>query len=408
MYFIGCTRFSLYMPGSNAWYISKVAEESYLSQLYSDERMTARFDIFFNKAAPLYEGMAKKFFYKHVVQYSSVMPEKWKDRLFEEASKYDFIILNEASTKNISITIKEILADQPSGSLAYFRVDDDDVLSSDYLSLLENYTNKNYEGMIVSFGCGLIATYVDGAFRDFRTCYRRFLALGLAFVGGYDADSGDYWLPRYDGHETVDRHSPTIVDSREPVFIWTHHEYQDTKVRSVGAAGAVSSRLKGYSRITSIKGYEQRFPTFKHEMEFLLENNEEILFLEKSRVVTDRVSFSTLKHKAADKFVLEYSILDESFVPGFEKGVVNNRYLIISFDFSDSHGNVEVIGLNKSSNASVGWYFYVSFVDGLANGKIEFSLSGKSELKSLRVIKWKAKNSVFKINSIRLATEGGD
>lgn len=406
MYFIGCTRFSLYMPGSNAWYISKVAEESYLAQLYSDARMTARFDIFFNKAVPLYEGMAKSFFYKHVVQYSSAMPEKWKKRLFEEASKYDFIVLSEASEENITTAVKRILAGQPSGSLAYFRVDDDDILSSNYLTLLEKYTNKNYEGMIVSFGCGLVATYVDGAFRDFRACYRRFLALGLAFIGGYDASSGEYWLPRYDGHETVDRHSPTIVDSREPVFIWTHHELQDTKIRSVGAIGVISSRLKGYSRITSIEDYENRFSTLKNEMEFLLENNEEILFLEKNRVSGDLVNFSTLKHKAADKFILDYSIVDESFVHGFEKGVVSNRDLIIGFDFSESNNDFDIVGLNKSTNQNVGWYFYVSFVDGQASGKVEFSLSQKSEIKSLRIIRWQAKKSAFKINSIRLVTEG--
>lgn len=406
MYFIGCTRFSLYIPGSNAWDISKVSEEDYLAQLYSDARMAARFDIFFNKAVPLYEEMAKGFFYKHVIQYSAVMPEKWKNKLFEEAGKYDFIVLSEASENSISTTIKEILVDQPSGTIAYFRVDDDDILSVDYLSELKNYVSKNYEGMIVSFGCGLVATYVDGVFRDFRQCYRRFLALGLAFIGGYDAGKKEYWLPRYNGHETVDRHSPAIVDSRNPVFIWTHHEFQDTKVRARG--GVVSSRLKGYGRITSIKDYEKRFPTLKSEMEFLLDNNEEILFLEKNRVSVDRVRFSTLNHKASNKYVLEYSIVDESFVHSVDKGVINNRYLIIGFDILDDQGALEVVGLNKSANPDIGWYFYVSFVDGVANGRVEFSLSFKANVDGLNFIKWKSKSPAFKINSMRLASDSGD
>lgn len=408
MYFIGCTRFSLYIPGSNAWDISKVSEDNYLSQLYSDARMAARFDIFFNKAVPLYEDMAKRFFYKHVIQYSAVMPEKWKNKLFEEAAKYDFIVLSEAGENPISSTIKEILADQPSGTIAYFRVDDDDILSVDYLSELKNYVNENYEGMIVSFGCGLVATYVDGVFRDFRQCYRRFLALGLAFIGGYNAEKKEYWLPRYNGHETVDRHSPAIVDSRTPAFIWTHHEFQDTKVRSGGVAGAVSSRLKGYSRITSIRDYEKKFPTLKNEMKFLLENNEEILFLEKSRVSVDRVKFPTLDHKVSSKYVLEYSIVDEAFLHGIDKGVVNNRYLIIGFDILDSQGELEVLGLNRSTDPDIGWYFYVSFVDGVANGRVEFSLSFKSNVCGLNFIKWKSKKPAFKINSMRLASESDD
>ncbi len=406
MYFIGCTRFSLYIPGSNAWDISKVAEDDYLMQLYSDDRMAARFDIFFNKACPVYEEMSKGYFYRHVIQYSSAMPKKWKDKLLNEASKYDFLVLSEASESPISDTINEVLEGMPSGTLAYFRVDDDDLLSTSYLNSLARYAKRDYEGMIVSFGCGLVATYVNGVFRDFRQCYRRFLALGLAFIGGYNSNKKNYWLPKYNGHETVDRFSPTVVDSREPMFVWTHHEFQDTKLRSASAVGGVSSRLKGYSRITSIKDYDSLFPTLKNEMEFLLENNEEVLFLEKNRVSLDRVLFSAVKHKEAQRFVLDYSMVDESFIPGINKGVVYDRHLVISIEFDGEQE--EVFGLTQSAKSNIGWYFYVSFVDGSANGQIKFSLNKKVMLKGVRIIKWKSKGAALKINSLRLASDSGD
>lgn len=403
MYFIGCTRFSLYIPGSNAWDISKVSEDDYLCRLYSDDRMKARFDIFFNKAVPLYKKMSQNYFYKHIVQYSAIMPQKWKDRLFEEVGKYDFLVLSEASENSISVPIKALLADKPSGTLAYFRVDDDDVLSIDYIDALANYAKSDYEGMIVSFGSGLVATYVNGAFSDFRQCYRRFLALGLAFIGRYDAENKNYWLPKYNGHETVDRFSPTVVDSRDPMFIWTHHEFQDTKIRSARTIDLISSKLRGYSRITSLQNYGVRFPTLQREMELLLENNEEVLFLEKIRLSSDRTKFPAVKHKTAKRFFLDYLIMDESFIQGENKGIIQDRHLVVSFEF-DKQQN-EVVGLTKSANSNIGWYAYVSFVDGEANGQIEFSLNENVLLRGVTLVKWKAKGVALRVNSLRLVSD---
>lgn len=201
MYFIGVTRFSLFNPGSSAWKISKMTQEEYLEKLYSDDRLKIRFDIFFNKALPIYKIMSKDYFYKHVIQYSSFMPTYWKNKLKEEASKYDFLILSESDANIKSVPVVDILKEQVSGTLAYFRVDDDDLLSKNYLKSLSYYSTDAYEGMIISFGKGSIALYDKDRYIDFRKCHRRFLALGMAFIGRYDSTSKSYWLPRAGSHE---------------------------------------------------------------------------------------------------------------------------------------------------------------------------------------------------------------
>ena len=88
MYFIGQTRFSLYIPNCVDWNISNFEKDRYVEHLFSDERMTLRAKIFSEISIPLMNKMKGDFEFYHIISYSSILPKKWKDLLFKLAEKY--------------------------------------------------------------------------------------------------------------------------------------------------------------------------------------------------------------------------------------------------------------------------------------------------------------------------------
>ncbi|MGP9737760.1 MULTISPECIES: glycosyltransferase [Halomonas] len=408
MYFVGVTRFSLFLPGSGAWLLSKTSEDDYVKSLFSDERLSTRFNIFFKKAVPIYQKMAEKYDYNHVIQYSSLMPEKWKVRLFEESRKYDFIILSESGKELQPIPILEILKDRPAGSLALFRVDDDDILPSSYLDNLSRYNNENFEGMIISFGRGLAASYYSGGFIDFRECHRRFLALGMAFVGRYS--EGSYWLPKIGNHELVDKHSPVVVDSRELMFVWTHHNGQDTKTKTFHAKNSVSykSFLNDYPPL-SAKPRESGFFTLDNEIiEDVKSANAPI---DMSDEVFSRDSssfFSSQPSSRHIKYQVEYEIeeVEENglFITDSLDSEKRQRAFLLSFCFSDSQD--KIFGLTLSKNKDIGWYKYLNIERGVSRGEFSFALEVPSAVVKASLVRRFAKIGNFKIIKLKITSLG--
>lgn len=377
MYYIGCTRFSLFTPNSAAWHLAKLSKEDYLKRLYNENRMQERFDIFFKRAAPIYAEMANKHFYKHIIQYSSFMPEKWITKLKEETSKYDFFVLSE-SNENISpLPILEILKNQKSGPLAYFRVDDDDILSTDYLEHLEKYNNKSFNGMIVSFGLGLIAAYKDGKYTDFRECHRRFLALGMAFIGCYDSENKKYTLPRGGNHEKVDMASPCIIDSREIVYIWTHHKNQDTKSGEKTNPNAVNHQLSKYKKINSTDKYFSLFPTVFDEIKSFVNRKSLVTSQSDLKINKKDQAISLSSHDSSNIFNVNLKLkINEN-----HKTKDTDKAFILSFSFEENINRAEGIAL--SPNKKIGWYRYIHLKDGASDLSFRIELNIPTKINSL-------------------------
>lgn len=394
MYVIGCTRFSVFAPDSNAWHLSKLSREDYLSELYADERMNDRFDIFFGKAAPIYELFSKKCFYRHIIQYSDVMPQKWIERLKLEVEKYDFFVLAECHDKGLNLPIVDVLEGEKSGTIAFFRVDDDDILSSSYIDQLKKYLRKEFEGMIVSFGSGLMAGYENKAYYDFRVCHRRLLALGMAFIGSYDSIGKSYKLPKGGGHETVDLNAAVIIDSRIPTFVWTHHKNQDTKSKS--SSNSVANHLSRHAKIKSVDGYLSHFPTLEKDfLEFMARNR--VAISERNiKIPMKEFLLKPISHIPSNRFEVEYHLQDKinENLDLFEKA------FLFSFNFSEE---VEVIsGLKKSANQNIGWFSYVNLKNGKSIKKFTFETDRNVSLDSLKFVFWHSKNSSVDILSISI------
>lgn len=409
MYFIGETRFSVYEPGSGAWSLARISEDEYFNRLFSDERLTCRFDIFFNKAVPIYAKMADNRFYRHIVTYSTFMPEKWRIRLKQEAAKYDFLILVELGKDNWYIPIAEILDGQPSGVLAWFRVDDDDLLPVNYLASLEAYTKEAFQGMLVSFGSGLNAIYDKHTFKNFRVRHFPFLGLGQAFIGGYNADEKSYWLPQSGKHGLVDLYTPTIVDSRQPMFVWTQHRFQDTLVH--GHANLLNSAIRGMlADFKKIQGDDidslcALFPTIEKELRRdVLVGDENVLSVQNVVLARDKDSeeFCAEARPRSAEFLVDYSVFIEKNPSG--SGDVTEDGVVICFDFEEKQDAVENLSLSGDRNV-FGWYTYIPTRNGLSAGKIAFSLNSASIITRVKIIKWGMKKVELKIESLRISTQ---
>jgi hypothetical protein len=279
MYFFGVTRFSVYLPNSKMWNLSQLSEQEYLIKLFSDERLALRFDIFINKALPIYQEMSKKYNYRHIVHYSNLLPEKWKKILIEAASKNPVLYLDEVYYKIESTTIMaNLLNTKESGVAVYFIIDDDDLLSIDYLDQLSAYARHEFIGMAVSFGFGIVCIYSNGCLTEFKEVRQSLLSQGQAYIGNYNAYNKKLTFPQQVDCSKIDMCTPTILDSRSLAFVWTHHESQDVYQKDLSTSKEkIQKQYLKYKQIDKIDNIYKSFPTLKSDIVYETTNFESVI-----------------------------------------------------------------------------------------------------------------------------------
>lgn len=267
--YVGVTRFSVVNPrGAGLRMVTKEGSDhaKYLSMLFDDERLRARFHIFGEIAAPVYQRFAENYDYRHIVQYSEELPKRWKQQLFDIAAKYPVIKLTKVTDEDMVDSVKkEVMSwgDSFRGTFVWFRVDDDDVLSVDYLEALSQFVNPYNVGMAVSFSMLASGIFVGGELGDLRLIRMPLSGLGLAFICRADLNLGSIETPGMIPHPRVDRHLPTISSAIAPHALWMRHIDQDTAVTG-SHVGAKLSNLQAYfSKHPRYDGskFASKFPT---------------------------------------------------------------------------------------------------------------------------------------------------
>lgn len=399
VYYFGVTRFSVFSPGSLAWVLSKDKKEKkqYIENLYSEERMTVRSDIFFRKALPSYELMGKSYLYKHIVQYSEELPDKWKDKLFEAAAKYSFVILqNVSKIESAHDVIRDYLKnlDACDSVVTMFRVDDDDVLSFDYLYQLSRYSVEDNIGKAVSFGSGLAAIYSNGKFENFRKFRKLLMSQGQAYIGNYDSKRGKVFFPRTGNHARIDELTPVILDSRSIAFLQTSHDLQDTRI-SESKEAAKERILKSFLNYESIENYvlaSEKFPLFKNEI--LMQETGVADFIKfEDGVLNEMLSFD-VSLLDSRQYHVEYIIEG-----GSEE--LNDRGVLIGF-LAECHKN-EIPGLVKSSNEDLGFYKYLPTGPGSNKGVFSFWVPEGVKVYNVFLKPWKCAKGEAKLNKLSLS-----
>ncbi|MCF7530045.1 glycosyltransferase [Neisseria lisongii] len=378
MYFIGQTRFSLYIPKSVAWNVSNFTEEEYITHLFSDERMAVRAKIFAEISVPLMAKMKKDFNYHHIVSYSSILPAKWKAMLCELAKKYPFLYLCEVDSHKEN-PIYSILKDKPNGPVAFFRLDDDDLLTVDYLSNLEKYNAPAYKNMAVSFGKGIIGLYENNNYTDFRDVVQKYPSMGQAYIGYWQDNSLE--LPPFYSHHDLDQNIPVIVDSINIMYLQTYHKQQDTNYRfsKDTQSNLMMAELAKYPRSKTTTKLENYFPILKENIEYFFEKKESYFKLKDKNIAQRNNVYPIEKGYKKDIFECEYTIeLPEKFV--------SPKAILISFSFDK---DVEVSsGLIFSSYKNIGWFKYLSTANGVASGMLSFILKEPAKITRIEITLW--------------------
>ncbi|GAB2470991.1 hypothetical protein GCM10007967_26810 [Xylanimonas ulmi] len=261
--YYGHTRFSALIPGSRAWLVSpdRAKEDAYRESLFAPGRLDARASILLDFAMPIYQEMSEDFDYRHIVHYTDSLPEPWKSRLFEASERYPVMLLDRVERKiDASSVIAEDLKDRAESSLVVrFRVDDDDLLSVNYLHRLSRFVTADHLGWSVSFGRGVGALFTQDHHHEFRIVHAALPSQGQAYIGKFDAFTHELWLPEANrGHHVQDLLTPVIVDSRQINYLRTYDDNQDSLV---GKSATAWSRLSKHPPLTDLKMLSQEFPT---------------------------------------------------------------------------------------------------------------------------------------------------
>lgn len=269
-FFIGTTRFSLFIPGSGSWNLSSKAnsEEEYKKNLFSSERLDVRIKIFTEISLPQLAIAAKNYNLLHIVQYSSHLPQKYIQTLKEAENKYSFLKLfcsDQLSqhAEFVNEQVSRFSSNFPENKVTYawYRLDDDDLISVNFFNYALPFISKHNIGYCLSFGRGYTATYHDNQIWDFRECYRPKTSVGQIYICQFDKETGLIVEAPRQNHAQIDKWAPTILDSRLPNFITLLHPNQDGH-----------SRGEKDSAILKIYQEQSLSPYIEYDDSLLIEN----------------------------------------------------------------------------------------------------------------------------------------
>lgn len=234
-FFFGVTRFSVAEPGSPSWQLTRGQRDTdaYLQALYAPERMEARCHIFCDVTAPLLQEQAEGRKYRHLVLYSSVMPQQYQDRLREAAKRYPVLQLERQPEQ--PVPVKALLGRRFANSrsrwpsMVYvFRLDDDDVLGVNFLNQVEPFLVPAHHGFAVSLTHGYVGSYQDGRYHQVQHHRRPLSSIGIGAIGSWDPGRGVLDVSEIRNHPRTDQRRTVLYDGTQRSWLRTVHPGQDT------------------------------------------------------------------------------------------------------------------------------------------------------------------------------------
>lgn len=267
-------RFSIFDPDWGGWRATNSgtfsSAQEYREWLWSDQRMNLRFAIFGQYAAPLYQAIGEHHDFRVLVQHSADLPAQWLDKLRDLERDYPALRLVELTGwQEARDTVhSDLKRDGASGPVVMLRVDDDDLLSTDFLDLLEPHV-RDHRGWCISLGRGLACRVRGTRLTDLRELHQPFSSVGQAYVGSYRRLLHRLDLSPLQSHRKVSQVLPTVVDSREVAFIQVRHPDQDTRIGTdpKSAERSVRTALNKLEPVTDTTVLRTKFPTLSAEFD---------------------------------------------------------------------------------------------------------------------------------------------
>ena len=235
-YAIFTVRYSVFSPSlSRSWRIGRAGQQEYLFKLFDPERLQMRRTTFSKITIPsLAAAIATCPQVKtevHILT-STELPKLDSDFLHELANKYSFLRIFAQSPEMVSLcreTDRFCEALSSNALVASIRIDDDDAVVSNFLSLLSEQLRAENVGDIVSMSSGYSAIGSrDGTLIGPFSYRWRFGSCGQTLIRKSKNWTGPGCIYSAGNHMTNDERFPVIVDSREPAFLRLFHEGADT------------------------------------------------------------------------------------------------------------------------------------------------------------------------------------
>lgn len=269
--FVSYTRFSItdeYLSGS--WHLStqeKLNRENYLIKLFDPQRIETRLYIMENYLLPSLELLAKRFAFRHIVFYSYLLPDIYKKELSRLASQYKFLILSSKYSDPLNNNdvlsffktkfshLKTVIP------AARMRIDDDDMLSTDYAQSIDEFVELKFSGMCVSLSRGVQALfdYNSKTYFSPRIVNNPSVGLGLVEVGTFNPIEQVFeGIPNSGAHHNVSDRHPLILSSARISYLYTRHASQDSVLN--GGLESIVKRLRDNKNIPAINDLNRHFP----------------------------------------------------------------------------------------------------------------------------------------------------
>lgn len=263
--FIARTRFSLFLPQSKGWNLSRDFESiaKYKDILFEERRLNFRINFLKNIILPLLESASEGYSFLHIIEYSESLPIKYINSLIFLEKKYSFVKLNvfdesgvpNYKTNSLIIEHFNLKAFNQDVWLGRFVLDDDDCVSLNYFKIMNNYLTKCYEDFYVSLGLGVVGVFDENHQPvHYAEMYKPKINIGFMNVGRYSSEDKKVYFSKNGGpHMSMDKATRVILDSREVAFYWSRHPYQDTRLN------------KSQKQVDKILASLEALPSFEKE-----------------------------------------------------------------------------------------------------------------------------------------------
>ncbi|WP_208590771.1 ATP-grasp fold amidoligase family protein [Gracilibacillus suaedae] len=255
-------RYSMLTENGSGWRIGEQAFEEYKQEVFEPQRLEIRERLFKNITLPSLSNqtLLNPDEFTLLVITSDQLPEKNLKSLQQMLEPYSWARIiptnHNDSMKNLidQVITKELNEFNEPVCYCTARLDDDDALANNYNEKLYQYLSHEYSGFCISFGNGYTGIYnvqLD-AFQSFHTNYSPKIALGLSYINTYDPKNQSFENPFISifsngSHTKVDQQSPTIIDSKDQLYLRTIHAVSDTnskeQVKRVKAKPVVEPKI---------------------------------------------------------------------------------------------------------------------------------------------------------------------
>lgn len=259
-------RYSIFSSrGGGGWVIQKKNEpDKYKEELFSEKRMSLHEHLFETLTFPSIQknidNCPKDVDIKFLIITSESLPNInriFLDNICKGVDNIKILPIDEYTHYTSyakDFISRELKKGEPKqGLCATVRLDDDDALSDDFITQLNQYLDIRYSNTCISFGKGCYAYHVGETTNKitiYSECYYPKSPQGMSYVAFYDFDQNegiDNTVFSIGSHTKIDFMQPLILDSRRYAYIYSIHEESDVALRRSGRGKGLGRVLKSNS-----------------------------------------------------------------------------------------------------------------------------------------------------------------